>query len=256
MDLNFLRGPWHRHDEPASWLRSLNLQVYRRPHQRTITLRVDRQGRVRVGCSKTCPQAEIEKVLLAHREWIAECLKKASEHREQFPKKKFSEGEEFLFLGKRLKLHYQPTAKDKPKMALIGDRLVLFKPQAGQETDAHALLASAMLKFYKTSGVTLLQSLVETNAERMQLYPRRLSFRSQKSRWGSCSSAGNISLNWRLVCAPVRVANYVVVHELAHLKHHDHSANFWRLVESHCPEYKWSKNWLNQNQLEFDFLNL
>lgn len=73
---------------------------------------------------------------------------------------------------------------------------------------------------------------------------RRLSIRDQSSRWGSCSAAGDLSYSWRLILAPPFVLDYVAAHEVAHLKHLDHSRNFWRLVLTHCPEAARAKKWL------------
>lgn len=72
----------------------------------------------------------------------------------------------------------------------------------------------------------------------------RVSIRDQRSRWGSCSSAGVLSYSWRLILAPPYVLDYVAAHEVAHLRHMDHSARFWRLVLTHCPDAVKAKRWL------------
>jgi predicted metal-dependent hydrolase len=72
----------------------------------------------------------------------------------------------------------------------------------------------------------------------------RISIRSQRSRWGSCSPNGHICLNWRLVLAPDWVRDYVLIHELMHLKRMDHSPKFWKLVEAACPEWRVARRWL------------
>jgi predicted metal-dependent hydrolase len=75
---------------------------------------------------------------------------------------------------------------------------------------------------------------------------RRVSIRNQRSRWGSCSARGTISLNWRLIQVPPAVRDYLILHELAHLKHPNHSARFWRRVAELCPHYRESDAWLKQ----------
>jgi len=75
-------------------------------------------------------------------------------------------------------------------------------------------------------------------AARHGLRVRKVSIRNQKWRWGSCSPSGHICLNWRLVTLPERVRDYVLVHELMHLKRMDHSPKFWKLVEQACPDYR------------------
>jgi predicted metal-dependent hydrolase len=71
-----------------------------------------------------------------------------------------------------------------------------------------------------------------------------LSIRGQKTRWGSCSSRGAMSFNWRLLLAPEPVLEYVVWHEACHLRVMDHSSNFWALVRRHCPDYEEHRRWL------------
>jgi predicted metal-dependent hydrolase len=85
-------------------------------------------------------------------------------------------------------------------------------------------------------------------AERHGLTVSRVSVRNQRSRWGSCSPTGHICLNWRLVLMPEGVRDYVLIHELMHLRRLDHSRHFWRLVAHACPDYQASRHWLSQNK--------
>ncbi len=82
-----------------------------------------------------------------------------------------------------------------------------------------------------------------------------ITVRDQKSRWGSCSSRGTLSFNYRLIFAPPRVLDYVVVHELCHLTHMDHSANFWGMVERVMPDYRVYKQWLKEHGHELTLEN-
>lgn len=80
----------------------------------------------------------------------------------------------------------------------------------------------------------------------------RITIRDQKTRWGSCSSTGTLSFNYRLMFAPPRVLDYVVVHELCHLTHMNHSREFWDLVASVQPDYKVYRNWLKEHGRELN----
>lgn len=84
-------------------------------------------------------------------------------------------------------------------------------------------------------------------SKKLNLYPKKLQIKEQKSSWGTCSSLGNIYLNWRIFLAPMNIVDYVIVHELCHLKHMNHSPEFWNLVSSIIPNYKECKSWMNAN---------
>jgi predicted metal-dependent hydrolase len=85
-------------------------------------------------------------------------------------------------------------------------------------------------------------------ADRQGLAVARVSVRNQRSRWGSCSPSGHICLNWRLVMMPDAVRDYVIIHELMHLRRLDHSSRFWKLVAAACPDYERARRWLRENR--------
>ena len=84
-------------------------------------------------------------------------------------------------------------------------------------------------------------------AARHQLTVRRVTVRNQRSRWGSCSRRATISLNWRLIQTPPFVCDYIILHELMHLREMNHSPRFWRQVETVCPDYRVAEQWLKQH---------
>lgn len=92
--------------------------------------------------------------------------------------------------------------------------------------------------FYKARALEMMPQLVDKHAKRMQLFPSALKFRKNKTRFGSCSAKNSISLNILLMKYPLEVIEYVIIHELAHIKHKNHSRKFWGLVEEYCPDYK------------------
>jgi predicted metal-dependent hydrolase len=89
---------------------------------------------------------------------------------------------------------------------------------------------------------------VTVYSELMQLFPKKVAVKDQRRRWGSCSArTGALNLNWRIVMAPPQVVDYVVVHELSHIKHPNHSPAFWSLVAQFVPDYKARRKWLRQH---------
>lgn len=87
----------------------------------------------------------------------------------------------------------------------------------------------------------------EKYAQELQVDFRRISIRDQKSRWGSCSSDGNLNFSWRLILMPEEIVDYVVAHEVAHLRHMDHSPQFWNVLQKVCPKMDENKNWLKKH---------
>jgi predicted metal-dependent hydrolase len=108
---------------------------------------------------------------------------------------------------------------------------------------ADGLSAPELRALRDRARVELPPRLLELAAEH-GLIVSRVSIRNQRSRWGSCSRSGHICLNWRLVTMPARVRDYVLIHELMHLKRMDHSPKFWKLVAAACPAYKEARAWL------------
>lgn len=103
----------------------------------------------------------------------------------------------------------------------------------------------AVMVWLKRRSRPLIREAVHRWGVQMGVQPTRIGLRDQTSRWGSCSSTGSLSFNWRLVMAPVDVLEYIVVHELAHLVEHNHSRRFWQIVEHHCPMYRQCEDWLD-----------
>src|SRR3954468_18426001 len=93
----------------------------------------------------------------------------------------------------------------------------------------------------------LVSALAQEEAEQLGVTYRRIRIGGQRTLWGSCSPSGTLSFNWRLVLAPVEVLDYVVVHEVCHLRHLDHSQRFWRLVERRRPGWRQQRNWLREH---------
>ena len=153
-------------------------------------------------------------------------------------------GMEILFRGESVVLRVQRTGLD-------------WQLQFGAETAPLASLDGNL----RPSLEGHLQNLARTElvirtrelAEAHQLEVKRVSVRNQKSRWGSCSFNGTISLNWRLIQLPADVRDYIIVHELMHLRELNHSPRFWAEVEKVCPNYSAAEDWLKQNSGQVGF---
>jgi len=120
-----------------------------------------------------------------------------------------------------------------------GQRFAVTVPEA-------AMARPALEAWLRAAARFAIAAHVASRAGEMGLTYGRVTIRDQKTRWGSCSRAGNLNFNWRLVLAPTAVLDYVVVHELAHRVEMNHSARFWRVVARYCPMYTLHRSWLRK----------
>lgn len=169
--------------------------------------------------------------------WILKQLDRLS-HRLETPPPPAA-GDRLPFLGHELALEVAP-ARGRGSVSLIEDRLIV----ACSEPD---LLAPSIKEWYRNQARMHLSARADTFAQPMRVAYGRIAIKDQRSRWGSCSSRGNLNFNWRLMMAPSEVVDYVVIHELAHLRIPNHSRDFWELVESLCPDRKIHQGWLRDH---------
>jgi predicted metal-dependent hydrolase len=221
-----------------------NVEIWRRPYQRSMNLRVRRDGIVRVTCGRGVSKTEVKRFVAESEKFIDLRLGEIQSMRQRFPEKQFLTGEELLLLGAKHQLTLVWTWASKIKIKSIGSQIEMMAPL--QTTRAERQKA---FNFYcRKQARKFLQERVLILSQAMQLFPKTLTIRGQKTRWGSCSSEGTLSLNWKLIAAPPDVIDYVVVHELAHIRHLNHSADFWHLVARHHREWKLARHWLKENE--------
>ncbi len=207
-----------------------------RTKRRTIALIIERDGSLTVRAPKRATLRDIEQFIQEKEEWIQrtrEKLKAAI----NTPPRQFVDGEHFLFLGTEYGLRLVPPQRPALK----------FEGGFTLGTSAQVRAEATFIRWYKEQALRIFSERVKHYAEMHGLIPKHIRVTSAKTRWGSCSANGTISFTWRLVMAPLEVIDYVVLHELAHLKVRNHSPRFWKLVESLCPDFKRQRTWLKDH---------
>ena len=198
---------------------------------------VDRQGRPRVTIPRRGTRREAEQFAQRQSRWLAEQLRRfAASARKDTT---WRAGAEILFCGAAVPLVVQP---DSGRAVVRLGATVLFT--LASEEDAGGDLRPVVERYLRAIAASEFPARVLALAARHGCAVQKVSIRNQRSRWGSCSKRGAISLNWRLVQAPLEVLDYVIVHELMHLREMNHSARFWALVEAACPDFRASERWL------------
>lgn len=132
-------------------------------------------------------------------------------------------------------------------MKLIQGRLVVSAPDNPQRA---LFIRQALVSWYKGNAERKIREKVARYADIVEVDWGVVRIKTFKSRWGSCIHYGDVEFNWLIVLAPNRIVDYVVVHELCHLIHHDHSPQFWKEVERVIPDYQECKDWLKTHSLK------
>ncbi len=185
-------------------------------------------------------------LLHERRDWVLSAIAKFSDARAKLPQRQYREGESFLFRGVcyQLKLERDPSRR-RITVRLGEDELELLLPESApiDETD---LVRRAVEGFYRGQAKDYLPSRVRELADRYGFEYEKVRVKNQKTRWGSCSAKGNINLNLRLMMAPDAAIDYVIIHELCHLRELNHSPVFWAQVESCCPDFPHWRAWFKE----------
>lgn len=204
-----------------------------RSNRKTIAILVDGEGKVIVRAPHRVPMELIWDFVKSKQEWIEE-RKRAAKARAKTPRHQFVEGEQFLVLGRQVPLLLVPATKG---LRFDGGHFLLGTHQPGSETRLFEQIYKKIARAHFTERLGSLSAQFGYHVGQFRLS-------SARTRWGSCSTRGTISLTWRLVMAPPDVIDYVILHELAHLKFHDHSNNFWGEVKWMMPNYAEKRTWL------------
>lgn len=216
--------------------------VKRTNRKKTAAIKVEK-GQVEIVVPKRLGSDQVREFLLSKERWIMNKLKLQS-HANQNVERKFQSGEPCLLLGKTLTLDVSLGGYE--FVELSEDKLLLYvKPSNNHASYKKQLLST----WYRQNATRLLNDKVITFCASIGVNPQSVIVKQYKSRWGSCHANGRISFNWKIIMAPEEVVDYVVVHELCHLIHFNHSSAFWQEVERHLPDYRQSKRWLKMKGL-------
>ncbi len=211
------------------------VQLYRHRRARRYVLRLRPDGSARVTVPRGGDVFQALQFASKHSGWLAKQLKNRILHPPT--PRAWTVGSQILFRGDPVTIESTEPISGAVRFASEVVRLKAGVIDIRPRIEGHlwslakAELPVRVLELAKAHGLTV----------------ARISVRNQRSRWGSCSRRGTLSLNWRLIQAPDFVRDYIIYHELAHLRHMNHSARFWLEVERLCPAFKEAEKWLKQN---------
>lgn len=212
---------------------------------------VVRADKIEVVAPPNVSEASIQRFVLQQQNWIEQARKrltaKAGSVRDLAPSH-YVDGALVPYQGRQLPLTIKPGKAKTPKLQLLEDsRFIAYLPASDDPEHSSERIKQLLENWMKQQAKIQALQIIEQHAPRFDLHPRALRIKTQKSRWGSCGPKNDINLNWLLLLTPPEVMEYVVVHELCHIRHKNHSAAFWALVTAHLPDCLERRRWLKQH---------
>jgi predicted metal-dependent hydrolase len=207
-----------------------------RSKRKTFTLEIKPDGRLIVRVPKQATNKQIQAIVEAKTDWINQTRARVAK---KFPDQKpisFQPGDKFWYLGEKYPLRF--TNRQRPPLELNGGFLL--------SRNAKERAKEVFIEWYREETRAITHRLIERYSKQYKFEVNQVRINSARTRWGSCSGKNNLNFTYRLCMAPLAVVEYVVVHELAHLKVHNHSRDFWNLVAEIKPDYKQDRQWLKK----------
>lgn len=220
-------------------LRKRDVVFRKNARAKRYILRINNEGKVQVTVPKYGTQRDALDFANEHRDWIERERKVAHEARRD--QRELREGDAVFFKGEPTRLC---IAKDWGRPVLIISSYRRFI------ADENMDLTRPVTDLLREVASEEIPQRVRSLSDSLGLDFERVVIRNQRTRWGSCSSTGVISLNWRLIMMPAGAMDYVIIHELMHLREMNHSDRFWRWVENACPDYRTWIDWLDSHGLK------
>jgi len=203
--------------------------IIRKPRLKHLYLRI-RDGKLIVTANKKVSQKYIQQFVQSKASWIQTHLSRERK------RPLLTNPHAILYvLGKVHMIDIHIKSDTKKEIMRIENDTALFSIK---DTPSDTHLRKLRDNYYKDQCARIITPIVDHYSYKMNLYPKKITYRHNKSRWGSCSAKNTISLNTRLMMLPISMITYVVIHELAHIKHKNHSSDFWGLVKIFSPNYR------------------
>jgi predicted metal-dependent hydrolase len=220
-----------------------NYQIRKSARRKTLSITVHPDNRIVVSAPSFCSNESILQFIESKLEWIAGVVQ-ANLQKIKKSGERFVTGDRLLYLGKEYVLRVERG--NPAQVSLSGEDICVRLPVEGLCPDPSAV-RGCLFKWYTERALAEVKAKVTAYADLIGVKPRRITLKSLKSRWGSCSKNGRISLAWNIVMAPEKILDYLIVHELCHMVHLNHSQQYWDLVASILPDHRQSRKWLREN---------
>ena len=225
----------------------LKYKIARKPRRRTLSIVISRDNQIVVRANHSLTEKDIADFVQSKRSWISKTVNFNKAILSLYKPKKFADGEKFLYLGKEVTLRVEGGKSDPAE--LIDNIVLILLPAHVKNPEDY--VQNRLMRWYVSQSKKILDERISFYSRTLNVRARKVKIRTLKSTWANCSPQGVLTFSWRLLMAPLNIIDYVVIHELAHRLHHNHSLRFWKQVENVMPEYRVCRKWLRDNESSF-----
>jgi len=221
------------------------VEIVRTKREKTISINVI-DGALRVLAPKLLSSDQIQKIIDGKSDWIA---KKIHEYRVRsaIEQKKYVDGEVFLYLGRKYRLKCVENNDSERGVNLRAGSLYSVIETGLNDESQRNHHKNQINDWYREKADSYLKKRTYFYGRIMGFLPNKVMVKHYKTRWGSCSASGDIKYDWRIVIAPKQVVDYLVIHELSHLRYRGHRSEFWRYLAHYAANYREQRSWLRDN---------
>ena len=219
--------------------------------RKTVGITVYPTGEVRIAAPRRTSPAEVRRLVAEKADWIAKKLFEYKASGCHDATKKYVEGEAFLYLGKEYLLHLA-TGDHGPLVTLDDRRLNVVLPPVISGPHREEMAREAVFEWYRFHAEMVVEEAMGPYCRRLGILPPFYRVKNLSKRWGSCTARNDLNFNAKIAMAPLPQLEYVVAHELCHVKVKDHSPRFWSLMETVAPGYKMAKNALRKDGWKYE----
>ncbi len=184
---------------------------------------------------------DLETFIASKKAWLVSKVLEQRERLAELPSYTYDSGCRLPFLGGELELQ---VSQGKRSMIKRDGGVLFIMLSTRSKLHLEAQIKKQVEKWYRTEALSLLTQKTKALCERHKFHVNAITVRETRSKWGHCTAQGNIQYNWKILLAPESVVDYLVAHEVCHLKHHNHSQTYWQLVENVFPDFDRERLWL------------
>jgi predicted metal-dependent hydrolase len=221
--------------------------------RKSVGLEVTNEGKLIIRAPRNFSVTQLERIVSKKKSWVESAIEKV-QHQKTL-KSHYFKGNQLSYLGNTYPVSLNFDLEAKVELGKEGFQVNPHHKRRKRNLDS-LYINNLLVDWYRRQACEIINSVCEYYTHVLKLEYKEIKITGARTRWGSCSYSNNLNFSWRLLMVPMAMIDYVVLHEILHIKHKDHSPEFWKDVNKMMPDYSYRRDWLRQNRyissIDFD----